>query len=94
MVERPRFFDDISGLAGAAFSAAHGAREEINSLIRSRLDEVLQTLNLVRRDEFEAVQEMASRARQGQEKMEARLTELETRLNDLEQSLTDPAPKE
>lgn len=91
MADRPRFLDDLTGLAGNAFSAAHGAREEVHTLIRSRIDEVLYSLNLVRRDEFDAVQEMASRARLSQEKTEARVSELEARLNDLEQSLTEPS---
>lgn len=91
MADRPRFFDDLTGFAGTAFSAVTGAREEVHALIRSRVDEVLYSLNLVRRDEFEAVQEMASRARLAQERSESRLTELEDRLNDLEQTLTEPS---
>ncbi|MCL1513986.1 MULTISPECIES: accessory factor UbiK family protein [Acetobacteraceae] len=90
MVSRPRFLDDLTGLAGTAFSAASGLREEVHTLIRSQINEMLFSLNLVRRDEFEAVQEMASRARAEQERTEQRLRELEARLDELEQALTAP----
>lgn len=83
MAMRPRFFDDIAGFAGTAFSAAQGMREEVHSLMRSRIDEVLYSLDLVRRDEFDAVQEMASRARQTQTEIETRLARLEERLDHL-----------
>lgn len=89
MVARPRFLDDLTGLAGTAFSAASGLREEIQTLIHSQINEILFSLNLVRRDEFDAVQEMASRARQEQEQTEQRLTMLEARLNELEQFLAE-----
>ncbi|MDF7673339.1 accessory factor UbiK family protein [Acetobacteraceae bacterium ESL0709] len=88
MVDRPRFFDDLAGAAGTAFSAFSGIREEIHALIRSRIDEVLYSLDLVRREEFEVVQEMASRARQSQEEAETRLAELENRISKLEQHQT------
>jgi len=88
MSDRPRFFDDIAGLAGNAFSAVTGAREELHSIIRTRVDEILGALELVRRDEFDAVQEMATRARIGQAETEARLAALESRLATLE-SLTE-----
>ncbi|CDG33493.1 hypothetical protein CO583_07585 [Parasaccharibacter sp. TMW2.1882] len=90
MVSRPRFLDDLTGLAGTAFSAASGLREEVHTLIRSQINEMLFSLNLVRRDEFEAVQEMASRTRAEQERTEQRLRELEARLDELEQALTAP----
>ena len=54
-MDRPRMFDDLAGLAGGAFSALVGLREEIESVLRARLDEAIQALDLVRREEFEAV---------------------------------------
>ncbi|GBR46135.1 MULTISPECIES: accessory factor UbiK family protein [Neokomagataea] len=81
---KARFFDDIAGLAGNAFSAANGVREEIHAIVRARVDEVLNGLDLVRRDEFDAIQEMAGRARLAQEEAEARLAGLEERLARLE----------
>lgn len=84
MSDRPRFFDDIAGVAGGAFSALTGLREEAEAMIRSRLDEAIRKLQLVRREELEAVQELAANARATQEEAESRLAALESRLAALE----------
>ena len=87
MAERPRFIDDLAGVAGGAISALAGLREETEAIIRARVDETIRRLELVRRDELEAVTELAARARAGQEKAEIRLAELESRLAKLEQGM-------
>lgn len=87
MLPKPRFLDGISGLAGTAFSAAQGIREEIHSVIKSRVEEAVYKLNLVPREEFEAVQNMASRARIAQEQAEEKLSLLEKRLENIEKEL-------
>ena len=84
MADRPRFFDDLAGVAGGAMSALAGLREEAESTIRARVDEAIRRLDLVRREDLEAVHEMAANARAGQEASEARLAALETRLAALE----------
>ena len=84
MTERPKFFDDLAGVAGGAFSALAGVREEAESMIRARVDEAIRRLDLVKRDDLDAVQEMAANARAGQEAAEARLAALEARLSKLE----------
>lgn len=84
MADKPRFFDDLAGVAGGAFSALTGLREEINAIVRSRVDEVLTGLQVVRREEFEVVRELAARARIGQEEAERRLAALEARVEALE----------
>ncbi len=84
MSDRPRFFDDLAGVAGGAMSALAGVRDEAEALLRSRLDEAIRRLDLVRRSELEAIQELASNARAGQEAAEARAATLETRLSALE----------
>lgn len=80
MTERPRFFDDLAGVAGGAFSAMAGLREEIEGMVRARADETIRRFDLVKREELEAVQEMAAAARTGQEAAEARIAKLEARL--------------
>lgn len=85
MSDKPRFFDDLAGVAGGAFSALTGAKEELNAIVRSRVDEVLTSLQVVRREEFEVVRELAARARIGQEEAERRLAALEARVEALEQ---------
>ena len=84
MHARPRFFDDLAGVAGGAISALTGLREEAEAMVRARMDEVIQRLDLVRREELEAIQEMAANARAGQEAAEARAGSLEGRLAALE----------
>jgi BMFP domain-containing protein YqiC len=84
MVERPRFFDDLAGVAGGALSALAGMREELEAMVRARTDEALRHLALVRREELDAVTELAANARAGQEAAETRLAALEARVAALE----------
>jgi BMFP domain-containing protein YqiC len=88
MAERPRFLDDLAGVAGGAISALAGLREEIEAIIKVRIDETIRRLELVRREELEAVTELAARARAGQEAAEVRLAGLEARLAKLEGSVS------
>jgi BMFP domain-containing protein YqiC len=87
MSDRPRFFDDLAGVAGGAISALAGLREETEAMLRARLDDLIQRLDLVRREELEAVQELAANARAGQEAAEARAGDLELRLAAIEARL-------
>jgi len=87
MSDRPRFLDDLAGVAGGAMSALAGLRGEAESAVRSAVDEALRKLELVRREDLEAVQEMAALARSGQEAAEARIAALEARVADLESRL-------
>jgi BMFP domain-containing protein YqiC len=84
MTDRPRFFDDLAGVAGGAFSALTGLRDEAEATIRARIDEAIRKLDLVRREDLEAVEQMAANARTGQEAAEARLASLENRVAALE----------
>jgi BMFP domain-containing protein YqiC len=84
MTERPRFLDDLAGVAGGALSALAGLREEAESLIRARLEEAVRALELVRRGELDAVQELAANARAGQEAAEAKLAAALARIEALE----------
>ena len=84
MPVRPRIFDDLAGVAGGALSALAGLREEMEALVRARVDETIRRLELVRREELEAITELAANARAGQEAAELRLADLESRLAALE----------
>ncbi|HEY6434109.1 MAG TPA: accessory factor UbiK family protein [Acetobacteraceae bacterium] len=84
MADRPKFFDDLAGVAGGALSALVGVREEIEAIIRARLDDAIRHLELVRRDEIEALEQLAANARAGQEAAEARLADALARLDRLE----------
>ncbi|MCF3945901.1 accessory factor UbiK family protein [Acidiphilium sp. AL] len=77
MTERPRFFDDLAGVAGGALSAFSGLRDEMAALIRARIDEAIRKLDVVRREEFEAMAELAAKARAETELLAARVAALE-----------------
>ena len=86
MADRPKFFDDLAGMAGGALSALTGMREEMEAMVRARIDEAMRRLDVVRREDLDAVAEMAANARAGQEAAEARLAEISARLTALEQA--------
>ncbi|MDR3523942.1 MAG: accessory factor UbiK family protein [Acetobacteraceae bacterium] len=88
MTERPRFFDDIAGVAGGALSALTGLRDEAEAMGRARVEEMIRKFDLVRRDEFEAMSEIATIARTQQEAAEARIAALEGRIAALEAKLS------
>ena len=90
MTDRPRIFDDLAGLAGGAFSALSGMRDEIEAVVRARVDEVVRRLDLVRREELDAIAELAANARMGQEAAEGRVAALEARVAALELGRADP----
>ena len=92
MSDRPRFFDDIAGVAGGAISALAGLREEAEAMMRVRLDDLIERLDLVRREELEAVRDLAANARTAQEEAEIRAAALESRLAALEARLTAQTP--
>jgi BMFP domain-containing protein YqiC len=84
MADRPKFFDDLAGVAGGAMSALGGIRDEFDAMMRSWIDDAVRRLELVRREEMEAVQEMAAKAREEQEKAEQRLGDALNRIANLE----------
>ena len=75
-----RFFDDLARVTGGALGVLSGFREEIEALFKDRLQRALDSLDLVNREEFEAVKAMAAKARAEQEKLESRLLALEAQL--------------
>ena len=75
-----RFFDDAAKLAGGAIGTLAGLRREVEALARQQVERLLARMDLVTRDEFEAVKEMATRARGENEALEKRVNELEARL--------------
>ena len=84
MADRPRIIDDLAGVAGGAISALAGLREEAEAVVKARIDEAIRRLDLVRREELDAMSELAANARAGQEAAEVRLAAMEMRLSVLE----------
>lgn len=75
-----RVLDDLARMASGAAGAAGAVRDEMEAMVRDRLQTLLDSMDLVRREDFEAVQEMAQNARMEQERLEARVAALEARL--------------
>jgi BMFP domain-containing protein YqiC len=80
MQTRNPLLDDLAKLMSGALGAAGGMREEMEVRLRERLQRVLSGMDLPTREEFEAVKELAARARAGQEQLEARVAALEAAL--------------
>ncbi len=75
-----RFFDDVARLMNDAAGAAQGVRREFETLFRHQAERVLRELDVVRREDFEAVKDMARLAREENEGLKARVAALEARL--------------
>lgn len=78
MQTRNRVLDDIAKVAGGAVSMLAGVKDEIEALARARAERLLAAMDLVTRDEFEAVRAMAAKARAEQERLAARVAALES----------------
>jgi BMFP domain-containing protein YqiC len=79
-----RFFDDIAKVANGAMGALGGVKQEAEAAIKQRAERLLAEMDLVPRDEFDAMADVARRAREEQEKLTAKLADLEARLAKLE----------
>jgi BMFP domain-containing protein YqiC len=77
-----RFLDDLARLFQNAAGMADGARREVEDFLKARMERVLAGMDLVTREEFEAVREMAVRAREENERLAARLAALEAKLGE------------
>ena len=75
-----RFFDEIARLMNDAAGVAQGVRREFDTLFRTQAERWLADLDLVKREEFQAVRDMARLAREENEALKVRLAALEARL--------------
>ncbi len=72
-----KFFDDLTRMMSGAMSAAGGMREEAEARMRQHFEAMFARMDLVRREEFNVVRDMAALARQENERLAARISELE-----------------
>jgi BMFP domain-containing protein YqiC len=77
-----RLFDDLSKLANGAVGTLTGIGKEIEQMVKSRMERFVGDLDMVRRDEFDAVKAMAEKARAENEALALRLAALEAKLGD------------
>lgn len=75
-----RFFDEIARLMNDAAGVADGVRKEVSTLFQSQAERILRDMDVVTREEFEAAKEMAAKAREENERLAARLAEVEKQL--------------
>jgi len=78
-----RFFDEMARLMNDAAGAAQGVKREVEGAFRHQAERILHDLDLVKREEFEAVKEMARLAREENEALKARLEKLEKKAGPL-----------
>jgi len=82
-----RLLDDIARLANGMMGVAAGFRGEVEGMIKARLTALLAEGNVVPREDFEVVREMAAKARAEQEALAAKVAALEARIAALEARL-------
>jgi BMFP domain-containing protein YqiC len=75
-----RLYDEFARLMNDAAGVAQGVRREFDTVLRTQAERILRDLDIVNREEFEAVKEMARSAREENEALKARIAALEARL--------------
>lgn len=80
MPEPSSVFDDLARLMTGAMGVAQGVGDEAKSFMRSQADRFVAEMDLVSREEFEAVKEVAAQAKAEAEALKARLAALEAKL--------------
>lgn len=76
-----RFFDEVARVMNDAAGAAQGVKREMETVIRTQAERILRDLDLVKREEFEAVKDMARLAREENDALKARIEALEKKLS-------------
>ena len=82
MQSQNRIFDDIARVAGGALGALTSLKDEIEAMIRDRMERFMADGQFVRREEFEVVRAMAAEARAEQERLAKRVADLERALGE------------
>ncbi|HEX9770323.1 MAG TPA: accessory factor UbiK family protein [Kiloniellales bacterium] len=80
MQTQNKFLDDLARVASGAVGVAAGMREEVEARLRDQFERVLGHMDLVTREEFEAVRAMAIKAREEEELLSERVAALERAL--------------
>lgn len=75
-----RLFDEMARLMGDAASVAQGVKREAETVFRTQMERFVADMDLVKREEFDVVKEMASKARADNEELKKRVADLEAAL--------------
>lgn len=76
-------FDNIAKMMTDAAGAAEGMRREVETMVKAQAERFMNTMDVVKREEFEVVKAMAQKAREENEALKARLADLEAKLGNL-----------
>ncbi len=76
-----RIFDDLAKMMTNAAGAAEGMKKEVESMMKAQAERFMNSMDVVKREEFEVVKAMAQKAREENEALKARLAELEAKLS-------------
>lgn len=87
-----RILDEMARLMNDAAGVAQGVKREFDTMYRNQAERVLRDLDIVSREDFEAVKEMARLAREQNEALERRIAALEIRIAALETGTSGPVP--
>jgi len=79
-----RVFDDLARLMTNAAGAAQGVRDEIETIARSQGERMLADMDVVRREEFEAVRAMAQKSREENDALKSRIEDLEKKIAEIQ----------
>jgi BMFP domain-containing protein YqiC len=77
-----RFFDEMARLMNDAAGVAQGVRREFDTLFHAQVERILRDFDVVKREEFDAVKEMARLAREENEALKSRIEALEAKLGE------------
>lgn len=86
-----RIFDEMARLMNDAAGVAQGVRREFDTLFRTQAERILRELDVVQREDFEAVKEMARLAREENDALRARVDALEAKLAEKSRPARSPA---
>ena len=89
-----RFLDDLAKVASGALGSVSGVKHEVEMRVQQQLERLLGRMNLVSREEFEAMKAVAQAAREAQIRLEARVLALEARLVGKDSPSTPPTAQE
>jgi BMFP domain-containing protein YqiC len=93
MQTQNKLLDDLARVASGAIGVAAGMREEVEARLRDQFERVLGRMDLVTREEFEAVRAMAIKAREEQEILSERVAALEAALKGASKGASRAGPK-
>ncbi|EFL91015.1 accessory factor UbiK family protein [Ahrensia sp. R2A130] len=87
-----RVFDEFAKFMTDAAGMAQGARREVETVVKSQAERLMSEMDLVQRDEFEAVKEMASKARMENDELRAEIEALKAQMGGAKPAAKKAAP--